>query len=139
MPIYEYQCPVCGHEAEILQKINDQPIKKCPACGSNKFVKLVSAAGFQLKGTGWYVTDFRDKAKSEPKKEVASSDSAGENAPSAESSAIKQAGEGDSGSNTSKAGDTMKKDRDSSTSNKKDAESKKTSKARAASSDKKSD
>ena len=61
MPIYEYKCGNCGHQLEAIQRVNDPPLKGCPACGKRKLKKLVSAAGFQLKGTGWYVTDFRDK------------------------------------------------------------------------------
>lgn len=60
MPIYEYQCNSCGAEKEHLQKISDAPIAACPVCGSSNYVKRISAAGFQLKGGGWYVTDFRD-------------------------------------------------------------------------------
>ena len=61
MPIYEYQCAECGARKEILQRISDAPLTDCPECGKPALKKLVSAAGFQLKGTGWYVTDFRDK------------------------------------------------------------------------------
>ncbi|UCD67034.1 MAG: zinc ribbon domain-containing protein [Betaproteobacteria bacterium] len=64
MPIYEYRCSACGHELEVMQKMSDQPMSDCPACGKATLSKLVSAAGFQLKGSGWYVTDFRDKKKS---------------------------------------------------------------------------
>lgn len=63
MPIYEYQCDDCGHKLEILQRMRDDPLKTCPSCSHDTLRKLVSAAGFQLKGTGWYVTDFRDKGK----------------------------------------------------------------------------
>jgi len=63
MPIYEYRCGACGHEFEVLQKMSDQPITDCPSCGKAALSKLVSAAGFQLKGSGWYVTDFRDNKK----------------------------------------------------------------------------
>jgi putative FmdB family regulatory protein len=63
MPIYEYQCQACGYREDILQKISDKPIVKCPKCSANKMTKLVSAPSFQLKGQGWYVTDFRDKDK----------------------------------------------------------------------------
>jgi putative FmdB family regulatory protein len=63
MPIYEYRCGACGHELEVLQKISDQPLTDCPSCGKAALAKLVSAAGFQLKGSGWYVTDFRDSKK----------------------------------------------------------------------------
>jgi putative FmdB family regulatory protein len=61
MPIYEYRCAECGAHKEILQRISDAPLTDCPECGKPALRKLVSAAGFQLKGTGWYVTDFRDK------------------------------------------------------------------------------
>lgn len=68
MPIYEYQCDACHHTFDLLQKISDEPIKTCPACGMLRVKKLVSAAGFQLKGTGWYVTDFKDSGKKTAKK-----------------------------------------------------------------------
>ncbi len=63
MPIYEYQCNSCHHQFDVLQKFSDEPIKTCPECAKDEVVRLVSAAGFQLKGTGWYVTDFKDKGK----------------------------------------------------------------------------
>jgi putative FmdB family regulatory protein len=60
MPIYEYRCQACGFEKEFLQKLSDAPIRDCPSCGKPAMSKLVSAAGFQLKGTGWYATDFKN-------------------------------------------------------------------------------
>ncbi|HET9820420.1 MAG TPA: FmdB family zinc ribbon protein [Burkholderiaceae bacterium] len=60
MPIYAYRCAACGHAKDVLQKISDAPLVDCPACGAPRFEKQVTAAGFQLKGSGWYVTDFRD-------------------------------------------------------------------------------
>lgn len=59
MPIYAYKCGSCGHAKDVLQKISDAPLTVCPACGADAFAKQVTAAGFQLKGSGWYVTDFR--------------------------------------------------------------------------------
>ncbi|MBL0943094.1 MAG: zinc ribbon domain-containing protein [Hydrogenophaga sp.] len=59
MPIYAYKCGSCGHAKDVLQKISDAPLTQCPACGADAFRKQVTAAGFQLKGSGWYVTDFR--------------------------------------------------------------------------------
>jgi len=59
MPIYEYQCQSCGHEHEALQKLSDQPLITCPACSKPELMKKISAAGFRLKGTGWYETDFK--------------------------------------------------------------------------------
>ena len=63
MPIYEYRCMSCGHEKEILQKLSDPPLNECPACGNTTLRKLVSAAGFHLKGSGWYATDFKGGSK----------------------------------------------------------------------------
>ncbi len=59
MPIYAYKCGSCGHAKDVLQKISDAPLTACPACGASAFSKQVTAAGFQLKGSGWYATDFR--------------------------------------------------------------------------------
>lgn len=60
MPIYAYKCSSCGHAKDVLQKISDAPLTVCPECGASTFSKQVTAAGFQLKGSGWYVTDFRN-------------------------------------------------------------------------------
>ncbi|MBX3622882.1 MAG: zinc ribbon domain-containing protein [Rhizobacter sp.] len=59
MPIYAYRCEACGHAKDVLQKVSDPVLTTCPACGASSFKKQVTAAGFQLKGSGWYVTDFR--------------------------------------------------------------------------------
>ena len=59
MPIYAYRCAACGHAQDLLRKISDPVLTVCPACGADAFQKQVTAAGFQLKGSGWYVTDFR--------------------------------------------------------------------------------
>lgn len=88
MPIYEYLCNSCGAEKEHLQKISDAPIAACPACGSNDYTKLISAAGFQLKGSGWYVTDFKNKAQpAETKTKTKSEPAAKESTESTSSSA----------------------------------------------------
>lgn len=63
MPIYEYQCGACGHHLEAFQKMTESVLTECPNCHKHDLQKLVSAAGFQLKGTGWYATDFRDQGK----------------------------------------------------------------------------
>jgi putative FmdB family regulatory protein len=63
MPIYEYECEACGHRLEALQKLSDAPLKKCPECGKPALHKLMSAAGFRLKGGGWYETDFKSGNK----------------------------------------------------------------------------
>lgn len=69
MPIYEYQCQACGHEFETIQKMSESPLTDCPECNKPELKKLISAAGFQLKGTGWYVTDFKDGGSGKKKKE----------------------------------------------------------------------
>ena len=68
MPIYEYRCSACGWQKEYLQKMSDPPLTVCPECGKPSFSKMVTAAGFHLKGSGWYATDFkhRDKPKAKP-------------------------------------------------------------------------
>jgi putative FmdB family regulatory protein len=82
MPIYEYRCKECKHDVEVLQKLSDPPLVTCPACGKDALQKLVSAAGFQLKGSGWYVTDFRGggsggkKAKESDKTDAPAADGA---------------------------------------------------------------
>jgi putative FmdB family regulatory protein len=63
MPIYEYRCGECGFQKEYMQRMNDAPLTDCPECGKRSFKKLMSAAGFQLKGTGWYATDFKNSGK----------------------------------------------------------------------------
>jgi putative FmdB family regulatory protein len=63
MPIYAYRCAACGHAKDVLRKLSDPPLADCPACGEPRFEKQLTAAGFQLKGSGWYVTDFRDGNK----------------------------------------------------------------------------
>lgn len=76
MPIYEYACKSCGFEKDVLQKLSDEPLKTCPECSEDSFVKRISAAGFRLKGAGWYETDFKTGKKknlaggSEPSKKA---------------------------------------------------------------------
>jgi len=62
MPIYDYKCEACGHSLEALQKFSDEPLLKCPACHAPALKKQVTAAAFKLTGTGWYETDFKNKA-----------------------------------------------------------------------------
>ncbi|MEC5397300.1 FmdB family zinc ribbon protein [Uliginosibacterium sp. H1] len=90
MPIYEYRCGDCGHHKEHLQKFSDAPIAACPACGGSAYQKLLSAAGFQLKGSGWYATDFKGASSGgkttpasteAPKSEAAKSDASGGSTP----------------------------------------------------------
>jgi putative FmdB family regulatory protein len=97
MPIYAYRCAACGHAKDVLQKLSDAPLTACPSCGAPRFEKQVTAAGFQLKGSGWYVTDFREgankkadkpaeksaDAKTDAKDETKSADAAASPAPAA--------------------------------------------------------
>jgi len=69
MPIYEYRCDGCGHEMELIQKMSADPMKDCPVCKESKLKKLISAAGFRLKGSGWYETDFKNGKKTKNAKE----------------------------------------------------------------------
>ncbi len=73
MPIYEYRCSDCGHKLESLQKLADAPLVTCPACGRDTLTKLLSAAGFQLKGSGWYATDFKGSGSKPAAKDSESS------------------------------------------------------------------
>lgn len=61
MPIYAYKCSACGHEQDVMQKMSDQALSDCPACGQATYAKQLTAAGFQLKGNGYYATDFKNK------------------------------------------------------------------------------
>ncbi len=72
MPIYEYICQACGHELEAIQKLSDAPLRVCPACAKAELKKCISAAGFQLKGSGWYATDFKGGQKAADKTEAGS-------------------------------------------------------------------
>ncbi len=82
MPIYEYKCTGCQHTLEAIQKMTDAPLRDCPACGTAQLKRLVSAAGFQLKGSGWYATDFKHSGK-KPKEDKTEkkSDAPGDAAP----------------------------------------------------------
>ena len=66
MPIYAYRCTACGHAKDVLQKISDPVLSTCPACGAQSFQKQLTAAGFQLKGSGWYTTDFKGGGTTKP-------------------------------------------------------------------------
>lgn len=70
MPIYEYRCDACGHQEEHLQKLSEAPIPACPACNKASYRKLLSAAGFHLKGSGWYATDFKSAGKKPAEKKA---------------------------------------------------------------------
>ncbi|KPF43960.1 FmdB family transcriptional regulator [beta proteobacterium AAP121] len=81
MPIYAYRCNSCGHAQDVLQKMSDPVLTACPACGAATYAKQVTAAGFQLKGSGWYVTDFRGGNSGAPKPEAKTEGAPGTSAP----------------------------------------------------------
>jgi putative FmdB family regulatory protein len=84
MPFYEYACNECDHKLEVLQKINDSRLEKCPVCGKNSLKKLISATTFRLKGSGWYETDFKGGKKSEESKKSKDSEKTPEKSDSSE-------------------------------------------------------
>ena len=116
MPIYEYRCSACGFQKEFLQRLKDAPQTECPQCGKRTLKKLVTAAGFHLKGTGWYATDFKNSgakpaakkkaeegsAKAASGKDTSSKDSSGKEASGKESSGKEASGKESSGKETSK-------------------------------------
>lgn len=81
MPIYAYKCDACGYAKDVLQKMSDDPLTDCPSCGKAEFKKQVTAAGFQLKGSGWYVTDFRGESGAGVAKAEVPGDTAATSAP----------------------------------------------------------
>jgi len=99
MPIYAYRCAECGHTKDVLQKLSDPVLTTCPACGKESFAKQLTAAGFQLKGSGWYVTDFRNNgggAKSSSSSEASTAGS-GDGAKSEPATATAPAGDSSAG------------------------------------------
>jgi len=107
MPIYAYKCGSCGHAKDVLQKMSDAPLTQCPACGAEAFTKQVTAAGFQLKGSGWYVTDFRGgsggtAAPATSDKTASGSETVASNTPSTTTEAAKPAPAADSTSSAAK-------------------------------------
>ena len=88
MPIYAYRCSACGHAKDVLQKLSDAPLTTCPSCGTEGFSKQVTAAGFQLKGSGWYATDFKGGGTAAPAPAApGTGDTAKPDAPKTEASA----------------------------------------------------
>jgi putative FmdB family regulatory protein len=101
MPIYAYRCAQCGYAKDVLQKLSDPLLTVCPSCGADAFQKQLTAAGFQLKGSGWYVTDFRNNGAPPPAK-VAASTGAASDGPSG---VDKASGVADDATPSSGAGD----------------------------------
>lgn len=102
MPIYAYRCDACGHAQDVLQKISDPVLSTCPVCGAAAFKKQLTAAGFQLKGSGWYATDFRNGSGTKPVAATGAGDAASASGSPAASPAPAPAG-GDGGSSASAA------------------------------------
>lgn len=106
MPIYEYQCEHCAHQLETMQSISAPPLTDCPACGTANLKKRISAAGFRLKGSGWYVTDFRDNKKPAGKSETSKSSDTGGTGASETSAASPPATSSEAASSTPSASPT---------------------------------
>ncbi|MDF3082367.1 FmdB family zinc ribbon protein [Burkholderia sola] len=102
MPIYAYRCEACGFAKDVLQKMSDAPLSQCPECGKDAFRKQVTAAGFQLKGSGWYVTDFRGGSGGASAPATASGDAAPA-APATEAAAAPAAASGSGSTTTTSA------------------------------------
>ena len=100
MPIYEYRCGACGHELEVLQKFSEPPLSDCPQCHKPSLSKLISPVGFQLKGSGWYATDFKSSGKPADKANDKNGDAA---AKSTEKSGESKSGESKGDSSESKS------------------------------------
>jgi putative FmdB family regulatory protein len=110
MPIYAYRCESCGFQKDALQKMSDAPLTTCPQCGKDTFAKQVTAAGFQLKGSGWYVTDFRGGNSGAPaaKKDDGSKAETKSESTSDSSSSSKESSKSDSPSASAPASDSSK-------------------------------
>lgn len=94
MPIYEYRCSDCGFQKEFLQKLSDAPMTTCPECGKESLNKMLSAAGFQLKGNGWYATDFKGGKSAGDKKSASDAKSGGDSGKSESAASAPSSGSG---------------------------------------------
>ncbi|MFM2067883.1 MAG: hypothetical protein RLZZ584_2792 [Pseudomonadota bacterium] len=97
MPIYAYRCSSCGHASDVLRKISDPPLTTCPSCNAETYTKQVTAAGFQLKGSGWYVTDFKGGGNGTSAPAVSGGAADGGGKPSGDGGGSAPAGGGDGG------------------------------------------
>ncbi|NBW69081.1 MAG: zinc ribbon domain-containing protein [Betaproteobacteria bacterium] len=104
MPIYAYKCSACGHAKDVLQKISDDPLTQCPACHAEAFTKQLTAAGFQLKGSGWYATDFKGGSSAPAPAATEGGASADGASPKGESSGSASSGDASGGGSTSTSG-----------------------------------
>ena len=103
MPIYAYRCEDCGFSKDVLQKVSDAPLTDCPTCGKSTFKKQLTAAGFQLKGTGWYVTDFRNNGSAPSTTTTTSTSSSTSSAPKESTSTETKSSSTDSSTSTASA------------------------------------
>lgn len=106
MPIYAYRCTECGHAEDVLQKMSDAKLTDCPACGKSTYAKQVTAAGFQLKGSGWYVTDFRNNGDKPSTVTAPSTTAAADSKPAPSAGSASDTKSGDSKSSESKTSDS---------------------------------
>lgn len=105
MPIYAYRCTECGHAEDVLQKMSDAKLTDCPACGKSTYAKQVTAAGFQLKGSGWYVTDFRNNGDKPTTVTAPSTTAAADSAPATSAGSAGDTKSGESKSSEGKTSD----------------------------------
>lgn len=104
MPIYAYRCESCGHQKDALQKLSDAPLTQCPACGEPALRKQLTAAGFQLKGSGWYATDFKQQPAAKPAGGAAGAPAAADGAASGGAAATPSGDAAGGAANGAKAG-----------------------------------
>jgi putative FmdB family regulatory protein len=109
MPIYAYRCSNCGHAQDVLQRMSDPVLSVCPSCGQPTYVKQVTAAGFQLKGSGWYVTDFRGDKKTGKSADAGEADKGGAKDGDTAAPAADKGGEAASAKAEAKNGESAKK------------------------------
>jgi putative FmdB family regulatory protein len=105
MPIYAYRCSSCGHSADVMQKLSDAPLTVCTSCGQATFSKQITAAGFQLKGSGWYATDFKNGSKG-AKKDTAAGEKPAETTSETKSTESSSDKKSESGTKKSESSDT---------------------------------
>ncbi|MGB0635773.1 MAG: FmdB family zinc ribbon protein [Gammaproteobacteria bacterium] len=110
MPIYEYQCQSCGHKQEIMHRISQTPSLECAACGANELKKLISAVGFQLKGTGWYETDFKNKGEAKKSERTSGESNSDKTAPDKKDSNTEKKSAASESKSASKKSDAAKSD-----------------------------
>ncbi|MEZ5566303.1 MAG: zinc ribbon domain-containing protein [Gammaproteobacteria bacterium] len=110
MPIFDYQCSACGHTFDVLQKVGEGALRKCPECGKLTLKKQLAAPNFHLKGTGWYKTDFRDKAGAKADKKAESDAKGGNDKSAAEKSTDKSGGKSEKAGHSLDSGSSHKHD-----------------------------